>query len=135
MPQPGLYYCIAARDAVGNESTVTDAVQASVPVANEDGTALPTQYALAGVYPNPLRQPSTTVRYALPEAAAVTVEVYDLLGRSVAVLAQDETRPAGYHEARLAASGLARGLYLVRFEAQGSDGAAHRFVRKLTLID
>ena len=130
----GTYYCIAARDGAGNESAVTDAVQASTPVANEDGTALPAAYALSGVYPNPLRSARATVRYALPEASAVRVAVYDLLGREVAVLA-DEQRPAGYHDERLAAAGLARGVYLVRFEARGADGAAHRFVRKLTIVD
>jgi hypothetical protein len=53
------------------------------------------------------------VRYATPEAGRVTLAVYDVLGRRVAVLA-DAVQPAGPHEATLNAEGLASGVYLVR---------------------
>jgi photosystem II stability/assembly factor-like uncharacterized protein len=65
-------------------------------------------------FPNPFGQ-STTIRFVLPEPGRVTLSVYDLLGRKVAVLL-DEVRLAGLHEKAWAPEGKASGLYFVRFE-------------------
>ena len=99
------------------------------PVATEpDGGALPEAYALEAVRPNPFRG-RTVVGYAVPETGHVRLAVYDLLGREVAVLA-DELRPAGRHEAALDGRGLASGTYVVVLVGEG--GA--RATRKLTLL-
>ena len=81
---------------------------------------VPDQFRLYANYPNPFN-PSTTIRFDLPEAAQVRLSVYNLLGQEVAVLA-DEKRPSGQHDVRW--DGLnARhvpvpsGIYLVRLEA------------------
>ena len=70
---------------------------------------------LQGNYPEPFN-PVTTIRYALPEAAHVRLEVFDLTGRRVALLADGE-RPAGQYAARFDASRLASGVYLYRLRA------------------
>ena len=70
---------------------------------------------LQGNYPEPFN-PVTTIRYALPEAAHVRLEVFDLTGRRVALLADGE-RPAGQYAARFDASRLASGMYLYRLRA------------------
>lgn len=80
------------------------------------GTA-PSGFALMPAYPNPFAS-SATLGYGLPEAADVTLVVYDVLGREVARLAEGE-REAGWHEARLDASGLASGTYVARLTADG----------------
>src|SRR6266571_8214531 len=49
---------------------------------NENGKIIPEQFALLGNYPNPFN-PTTTIKYRLPEVSNVTVEVYDVLGRLV----------------------------------------------------
>ena len=58
-------------------------------------TGIPEEFALHANYPNPFN-PSTTLRYDLPEAAEVTLLVYDLLGREVVRLV-DGRLEAGYH--------------------------------------
>jgi len=68
-------------------------------------------------YPNPVRA-QATVAFELPESGAVRLAVYDLLGREAAVLAEG-VQPAGAHTARVDASRLASGVYLVRLDAAG----------------
>jgi hypothetical protein len=58
-----------------------------------------------------MRSHSSGVR--LPEASHVRLEVFDLLGRSVALLV-DEMRPAGEHRALLTADALTAGTYVYR---------------------
>ena len=78
-------------------------------------------------YPNPFVT-STTFRYALPEAAHVRLEVYDLLGRRVATLADEEAQP-GWHERRFDADGLSNGAYIARITA-----GAHADTQRITLM-
>ena len=73
--------------------------------------------ALLGAFPNPLSR-LATVRFALAQPADVALVVYDVLGQEVARLAAGDY-PAGAHEATFHADGLAPGLYLVRFAADG----------------
>lgn len=63
--------------------------------------------------PNPFN-PATTLSLELPEASPVSLAVYALDGRRVAVLAAGETFGAGRHEVPFAARGLAAGAYLCR---------------------
>jgi hypothetical protein len=84
-------------------------------VSAEDGATAIT-FGLHGAAPNPMRG-AATLSFSLPEAADVRVEVFDPLGRRVAVLPLGE-RPAGTAQtAPLSASGLASGVYLVRLQA------------------
>ncbi|MFC1483700.1 T9SS type A sorting domain-containing protein [Candidatus Neomarinimicrobiota bacterium] len=57
---------------------------------------IPEVYALHPNYPNPFN-PSTTIRYDLPEAAEVMLVIYDLLGREIVQLVQDRME-AGYQQ-------------------------------------
>lgn len=93
---------------------------AGSPVAHEDGAGLPTAVALHAPYPNPSAG-TARVAYDLPHAGPVRLAVYDVLGRTVAVLAAGE-RAAGRYQATLdgaalAGATLAPGLYLVRLDA------------------
>jgi len=76
---------------------------------------VPDEFRLGANYPNPFRA-STEVRFGLPEAAEVSLEVYDMLGRRVAVLAS-ERMEAGFHRARLDGSRLSSGVYVYRLVA------------------
>ena len=82
-------------------------------VAAPNAAAL--SYTLDGNYPNPFN-PSTEIRFTLPQAQRVTLVVYDLLGRVVARLL-DGPLEAGQQRVRFNASGLASGMYLYRLQA------------------
>jgi hypothetical protein len=72
----------------------------------------PLRFALHGAYPNPASG-ETTIPFDVAQAASVRMEIYDLLGRQVAVLVDDEYTP-GRYRARLDASRLPAGLYVCR---------------------
>jgi hypothetical protein len=80
----------------------------------------PKAYRLEQNYPNPFN-PSTNLRYGLPEAAHVTLVVYNTLGQKVVELVNGHMR-AGYHEARWDAVGLASGVYFARLTASNTLG-------------
>ena len=66
-------------------------------------------------YPNPFN-PSTIIRYQLPENGPVTLQVFDLLGRQVAELV-NEVQSAGLHSIHFNAEHLSSGLYIYRLQA------------------
>ncbi|MEL6705600.1 MAG: PKD domain-containing protein [Bacteroidota bacterium] len=110
---------IIATDVDGNEGTLfIDSENARNPgIAMMSRTGVPSEVALLGNYPNPFAA-TTTVEYALPQATAVRLTVYDVTGRAVAELV-DGTMEAGYHSAAFDASALPSGIYLARLDAEG----------------
>lgn len=79
------------------------------------GGEFPTEFSLAQSYPNPFN-PSTNIRYGLPQKAFVTLEVFTTLGQHVATLVREQEE-AGYHEVAFNASGLASGAYFYTITA------------------
>jgi hypothetical protein len=82
----------------------------------------PTKFALFDAVPNPFN-PRTTISFALPAASHVELSVYDVSGRLVATLL-DENRPAGTHRVEWdgrnrAGERVASGVYLYRIQAGG----------------
>ena len=97
-----------------------------------DPSLLPTVFAVGDNYPNPFN-PTTTIRYQLPEAAPVRLVIYDVLGRRVRTLLSEAKTP-GYHQViwdgrNDAGTPVGSGIYLYRFQA--GDYVA---VRKMTLL-
>jgi hypothetical protein len=87
----------------------------TIAVAEEPNAPMPKAYALMQNYPNPFN-PSTVIKYQLKDAARVTLKVYDMLGKEIAILA-DETQEAGYHSARFEGASLAAGVYFYSLKA------------------
>ncbi|MEP0859909.1 MAG: T9SS type A sorting domain-containing protein [Ignavibacterium sp.] len=71
-------------------------------------------YALAQNYPNPFN-PSTKISYSIKESGFVSLKVYDVLGREVATLVNEDQTP-GVYTVQFNASNLATGIYLYRLE-------------------
>jgi hypothetical protein len=78
-------------------------------------------------YPNPFN-PSTTIRFAIPERSHVTLIVYDMLGRHIAMLVDDFLNPGAYSHV-FDAGHLASGVYLYRLYARD-----HIETKRLTLL-
>ena len=108
-------FCIRAVNLEAGEEVCNVAV--ITPVSSES-VELPAAVTLAQNYPNPFN-PSTAIRYELPAAEHVRLDVFDVSGRNVKVLV-DGTRPAGTHTARFDAGGLPSGLYVYRLQAGGN---------------
>jgi hypothetical protein len=91
----------------------TDSVQVVVGVDKENFQLL--AYKLEQNYPNPFN-PSTTIQYSLKERTSVELILYDILGRVVEVLVNEE-QGAGYYKVDFNAGSLASGIYLYRLKA------------------
>jgi hypothetical protein len=102
-----------------------DAIAKAMPLSVARGQGLPISVALFQNYPNPFN-PSTTIRYALPIRAQVTLSVFNTLGQQVAVLV-NENQEAGYHDVRFDGSGVASGVYFYRLRA-GDYLSTRKFV-------
>ena len=89
-------------------------MESVTPGEGTDG--LPGQIVLDQNYPNPFNA-GTEISYRLPFAAHVRLTLYDMLGREVRVLV-DEDLAAGVHRARVDANGLAWGAYLYRLNVR-----------------
>jgi hypothetical protein len=76
----------------------------------------PDQIELLGTFPNPVRQ-QATVRYALPEQADVTIRLYDVLGRRVRTIIQEQQQ--GRQTLQLNVSDLSSGVYFLRLAVDG----------------
>ncbi len=82
---------------------------------DELATETPHDFNLNQNYPNPFN-PSTNISYELPEAADVRLTVFDVLGREVEVLVNEE-QSAGSYEVTFDAADLSSGTYIYRIEA------------------
>jgi hypothetical protein len=63
--------------------------------ADDISTDLPTHFSLEQNYPNPFN-PTTNIKFQIPSTSFVSLRVFDMLGREVATLANEEMRPGGY---------------------------------------
>ncbi len=98
-----------------------------VPVVSIDDREAPLTFALEQNFPNPFN-PTTSIRFSVPETANVTLNVYSITGQLVATLV-NEVRPAGVYNVSFDASSLASGVYIYRIHAGGFTST-----QKMTLI-
>ena len=82
----------------------------------EDAKQIPSQFVLEQNYPNPFNS-TTKIRYGIPNAANVVLDVYNLLGEKVAKLVDVQHQKPGYHEILFDAEGLSSGVYFYAISA------------------
>jgi hypothetical protein len=98
---------------------------ASATTTIDSNNAVPTAFVLEQNYPNPFN-PTTVIRYAVPQQTNVSLRVYDMLGREVAILA-DGDKPPGSYTVQFDASRFSSGVYFYRLLA-GSEVISKRMI-------
>lgn len=98
-------------------------------VSNEEEqiSTLPNSISMNQNYPNPFN-PSTTISYAINKSGQVTLKVYDITGRVVSVLV-NENKSQGRYNIIWNATALSSGIYFYRLEAFGES-----ITKRLSLI-
>ena len=88
---------------------------------------IPAKYSLEQNFPNPFN-PTTNIRFELPEAAHVTIKIYNMLGQEVFTLLNKNV-DAGYQNVVFDASKIASGTYIYRM-----DAGKYSQIKKMTLL-
>ncbi|HRI46341.1 MAG TPA: YCF48-related protein [Ignavibacteriaceae bacterium] len=112
--------------AAGNRSIYKTIDGGTVSVELEGG-GVPTYYELSQNYPNPFN-PVTAITYQIPKEGLVTLKIYDLLGKEVTTLLNEE-KQAGKYSIEFNASKLSSGVYL--YELRSNE---YKSTKKLLLI-
>jgi hypothetical protein len=97
------------------------------PTGIDEEPTIPDQFVVFQNFPNPFN-PSTEIRFGLPQAEQVTVTVFNLLGQKVAEPVS-ERLPAGYHSIAFDGKNFASGVYIYRVSAGENVGT-----RKMLLL-
>jgi len=99
---------------------------------NENSTPIAGNILSLYNYPNPFN-PATTIKFGIPQAADVTIKIYDILGQEVKTLV-NRNLAAGFHTVNFNASNLISGMYIYRIQANGVDGSNFTDVKKMLLV-
>jgi hypothetical protein len=100
---------------------VAGQVKVMVPtgVNDDHGNLLPTAFSLDQNYPNPFN-PSTVIKFELPKASHVSLEVFNVLGQKVTTLANGRM-DAGTHEIQFDATSQPSGIFFYRLTYDGGS--------------
>jgi photosystem II stability/assembly factor-like uncharacterized protein len=107
--------------AVGDSGTILKTINGGIITGTEDmNTASLYRFALSQNYPNPFN-PVTIIKFEIPsqarnDNALVTLKVFDILGREIATLVNEE-KPAGEYEVEFNGTNLPNGIYFYRLKA------------------
>ncbi len=90
-------------------------LNSNIPSDVEDDNTNINSFYLSQNFPNPFN-PSTKIRFSIPHSTFVTLKVYDLLGREIATIINEEKMPGNY-EVNFNANNLSSGVYFYRIRA------------------
>jgi hypothetical protein len=90
-------------------------VSYNIVVGIDDIQSNPKSFDLYQNYPNPFN-PTTVIRYQLPKISYVEIKVFDILGREVVTLINEE-QTSGTHEVEFNAAGLPSGFYIYKLQS------------------
>jgi hypothetical protein len=115
-----MFYRLSVMDNSGNVSGYSDTITYIIVLANDENLLIPTDFSLHQNYPNPFN-PSTQIKYDLPEDALVSINIYDLMGRSIKSLV-NSNQLAGYRSIQWKGTNnlgeqVAAGIYIYMIQA------------------
>ncbi|HRE41798.1 MAG TPA: hypothetical protein PLG90_10745 [Ignavibacteria bacterium] len=102
-------------------------------LSSEISVGIPDNYDMSQNYPNPFN-PATKINYDLPFDSRVSLKVYDMLGREVFSVLNNEQINAGYHTAQINFGSMASGTYFYRIIAKGVNGKEFVTTKKMVLV-
>lgn len=101
---------------------------------NDELTSIPNSYSLSQNYPNPFN-PGTKLNYTIPVESKVTIQVFDISGRQVNLLAENENRNAGTYTFEFTGNNLSSGIYFLKLSASSlKDSKSFNKTIKMTLV-
>jgi len=108
--------------------TIEQAIWSDVPIGvHNTSVEVPVEYNLLQNYPNPFN-PTTNIRFDLPKSSFVSLRIYDMLGKEVAIVLEKNLQAASYM-VDFNASELPSGIYF--YKLQAGDFTS---IKKMTLI-
>jgi hypothetical protein len=125
------------RMTVDGKTVMTSPVE-SIILKSFSSPMVPAVYSLNQNYPNPFN-PVTSISFELPQHSIVTLKVYNLLGKEIALLVDRQSFEAGIHDVRFDASGFASGVYFYRIVVERLNDNSRTIesfqsIKKMSLI-
>ncbi len=118
---------IAAYNSAAEFAAIESRYPHPIPIEVKINPAAAAVFSLSQNYPNPFN-PSTVIHYQLPASSFVTLKIYDILGRAIAVLV-DEKKNAGTYNVTFNAANLPSGVYFYKIQA-----GAYTHTKKLLFL-
>jgi flagellar hook assembly protein FlgD len=128
----GYFWKVRSSDGSGNTSyySGTGQFKISSTTAVEKTATIPTQFDLSQNYPNPFN-PTTVINYSLPNNAFVVLKIYDMLGREIRTLVNNEMNAGKYSISWKGEDNngnkVTSGIYIYKISA-GNYSAARKMV-------
>jgi hypothetical protein len=130
----GSIYAFGGEDEFGN---LVDKIEELKFITDVKGTEypIPNEFKVEQNYPNPFNL-STIIRYHVPETSTISIKVFDIMGREVAILMNEEKQPGNYNIS-FKGNGLASGIYYYRIKGEmnkGTVGKSFTETKKMILL-
>jgi photosystem II stability/assembly factor-like uncharacterized protein len=123
---------VTGNDEHGNAVNLSGSVFRSDAEGAPGSSSIPTENALLQNYPNPFN-PATSIRFQLSDASMVSIKMFDILGREVVTLVNEE-RAAGSYTVRWDATGVPSGIYCCRLAVRNQAGQVFMQTRRMTFV-
>ncbi len=129
----GVNYTLTSTQTKAVSSGPSAAAVSESPMVKERVALLtPIEFDLSQNYPNPFN-PVTTIAYQIPFDGSVSLRVFNVLGKEVAVLAEG-IQQAGMHSVHFDASTLASGMYFYRIMVNDVKGNTFTKINRMMLV-
>lgn len=102
------------------------------PIGIQNLSETVSSYQLFQNYPNPFN-PNTTIKFSIPVNGFVTLQVFDMLGREVKSLVNNEMT-TGFYSYNFNASDLSSGIYFYRIQVNGAKGVEFVNTKRMVLV-
>jgi len=114
-------------EITNSENSVTDILETNGG-ATQNNSELPKEYSLSQNYPNPFN-PETKIQFDIPKLSNVKLIIYDVTGRSVTTLVNQELQP-GRYEYKFGGDKFASGVYFYSIKAGSFSEVKRMFLIK-----